>query len=145
MPRPSSCRRHVVIALCALAATAVLTGCGTSEHDQVQAKVQQFLTATRKKDATTLCNQVLSPTLIEAYIQHGITCKQYWQIGLAHVTEPSLLIGKIDVHGGKASAIVLTGAKGQESALDAIELVKTGAGWRIESLGSVVKASKGQP
>jgi hypothetical protein len=120
-----------------------LAGCGQSEHDKVQAKVKEFQTATAQRDAKTLCNDVLAPTLLEQYIQHGITCQQYWRLGLSHVRAPTLLIGKIAINGLRASVIVLTGATHQESSLDAIELVKTGAGWRISSLGSPVPASNG--
>jgi len=121
-----------------LAASVALAGCGKSEHDKVQAKVKEFETAIAKKDAKTLCNDVIGPALIEQYVAHGITCEQYWQTGLTGVKSPTLLIGRIVVRGTKASAVVLSGANGQESSLDAIELVKTGAGWRVSSLGSPV-------
>jgi hypothetical protein len=125
-----------VIAVCA--AMCLLAGCGTSERDQVQSKVQEFAKAASTRDAKTLCSDVIAPALIEAYLQRGITCQQYWSYGLKHVKLPTLAIGKIIVSGDNAEVITLTGAKGEVSSLDAIKLVKVAGGWRITSLGSPV-------
>jgi hypothetical protein len=119
-----------------------LGGCGQSERDVVRAKVQQFLDATRSKDYRTLCEQVLAPALVERLVAAGLQCEQAMQISLGGVQSPTLLIGRITVNGNHASAITLSGAKGQEGSLDAVKLVKTGAGWRIASLGSPVTSSK---
>jgi hypothetical protein len=64
-------------------------------------------------------------------------------IALSGVRNPTLSIGRITVNGQRASAITLTGATGQQASLDAIELVKTGQGWRVASLGSPLATSKG--
>jgi hypothetical protein len=120
------------------AVVCALAGCGTSVHDQVQAKVQQFVTATAAKDAKTICDQVLAPTLLERLAAGGITCQQAMQIFFSSVQSPTLSIGRIDISGQKASAITLTSAHGQQGSLDAIELVNTSHGWRISSLGSPV-------
>ena len=45
---------------------------------------------------------------------------------------PYLSVGKITVKGSTATVIVLSVAQGQRSSLDAIGLIKTGAGWRID-------------
>src|SRR6201993_1518771 len=118
-------------ALAAPVAAVALAGCGASERDVVQSKVQQFAQATAAHDARTMCREVIAPVLIEEYLQRGITCQQYWTLGLSHVSKPTLAIGRIVVTGNRAEVVVLTGAKGQVSSLDAIHLVKTGAGWRI--------------
>jgi hypothetical protein len=142
MPATKLVRRTLPVAglLCV-----ALSGCGQSEHDVVQAKVKEFEQAIAHKDAKKLCDDVIGPSLIEQYVAHGITCRQYWQLGLRQVSNPTLLVGRISVKGTKASAVVLSGAKGQESSLNAIELVKTGSGWRVSSLGSPVQASLGKP
>ena len=57
------------------------------------------------------------------------------QISLQNVKSPALSIGRVDVHGSKASVVTLTTAAGQEASIDALELVKTGGGWRVASLG----------
>jgi hypothetical protein len=116
----------------------VAGGCGTSDRDLVRAKVQQFLTATRTKDYKTLCEQVLAPALVERVVSAGLQCEQALQIALGGVSNPTLLIGRVTVAGSKASAITLSGAKGQEASLDAIQLIKTAQGWRVKSLGSPV-------
>jgi hypothetical protein len=122
------------------AGAAPLSGCGASDHDQVQAKVEQFLHATATKDYRTLCNQVLAPSLLERLAAGGIPCEQAMQIGLGGVQGPILSIGRILVNGQRASAITLTGARGQRGSIDAIELIKTGQGWRVTSLESPLTA-----
>jgi hypothetical protein len=118
------------------ALAAVIAGCGSTDRDDVHAKVKQFLQATSSKDYKTLCAQVLAPTLIERVVAGGLACEQAMQIALGPVQNPTLSIGRITVKGPTASAITLTGASGQQSSLDAIQLVKTSQGWRVASLGS---------
>ncbi len=123
-------------------AACLLAGCGTSDRDQVRAKVDQFLKATARKDYATLCHQVLAPGLLAHLAAGGIQCEQAMQIALGAVKSPALSIGRVDVRGDKASVITLTTATGQQASLDAIELTKTGSGWRVESLGTPVIPKK---
>ncbi|HWF74987.1 MAG TPA: hypothetical protein VG186_16675 [Solirubrobacteraceae bacterium] len=126
----------LVVAACALA------GCGTSTSDQVKAKVQQFATSVATKDARTLCDQVLAPTLLEHFAAVGISCVKAMQIFLGSVHNPTLAVGKVVVTGAKAEALTLSGAKGQLGALSAVELVNTSNGWRVSGLGqSILPAS----
>jgi hypothetical protein len=134
---PSAARRAWVIVL----AAAAVVGCGASEREQVQAKVEQFVKAAASKDYKTICDQVLAPSLLERLAAGGIPCEQAMQVGFGRVHNPTLSIGRIIVAGSTASAITLSGARGQEASLQAIELVRTGAGWRISSLGSPVGGS----
>jgi hypothetical protein len=120
-----------------------LSGCGTSERDKVQAKVEQFLHATATKDYKTLCDQVLAPSLLERFAAVNLPCQQGMQIALGGVKNPTLSIGRIIVNGSSASAITLTSARGQQGSLDAIGLVRTRQGWRVQSLGSPVAALAG--
>jgi hypothetical protein len=124
---------------------ALLAGCGSNARDDVQAKVEQFAKATASRDSKTMCEQVIAPILIESYLQRGITCRQYWNLGLSHVSKPTLAIGRIVITGSRASVIALTGASGEVSSLDAIKLVKTSVGWRIVSLGSPVLPPSSKP
>jgi hypothetical protein len=117
-----------------------LVGCGTSVKDQVQAKVQEFLKATSGKDYRTLCDDVLAPALVAHLSAAGLHCEQAMQIALGSVKRPQLAVGRISINGSKAQAITLSGASGQLGSLDAINLIQTGAGWRITSLGSPVPA-----
>jgi hypothetical protein len=127
-------RPRTVVA-CACAA-AVLAGCGTSAHDQVQSKVSQFLTAISRHDYRTLCTQVLSPTLLARLKNGGISCEQAMRISLSGVHDPILSVGRITVSGSTAQAITLSGASGQRGAFESINLIKTSHGWRISSLAT---------
>ncbi len=126
-------------------AAGLLGGCGTSDSDQVRAKVDQFLKATASKDYGALCHQVLGPVLLAHLSAGGIQCEQAMQIALGSLQSPSLSIGRIDVKGNTASVITLTTAARQEASLDAIELTKTSRGWRVESLGTPVVPGSKQP
>ncbi len=127
-------------------AACALGGCGTSEHDQVQAKVEQFATAAAGKDYQTICDQVLAPSLLAHLAPPaGPGCEQAMQIGLGSVRNPTLGTGPISISGDHASVVALTGARKQEDALTAIELVQTDHGWRISSLGSPVKGATPSP
>jgi hypothetical protein len=131
-----------LIAVIVAGAALALSGCGSTDRDDVQAKVKQFVHSISAKDSKTLCGQVLSQTLIEHIVAGGLSCEQAMQLFLGSVKNPSLSIGRIVVKGQNASAITLTGATGQQSSLDAIQLIKTSQGWRVTSLGSPVLPSR---
>jgi hypothetical protein len=118
-----------------------LGGCGTSDSAQVRAKVEQFVRAAAAKDYSTICGQVLAPSLLQRLSSAGVSCQQAMQIALSGVQEPTISIGRVKVSGQTASAITLSVAKGQVASLDAIDLIKTGDGWRLASLGSPLTVS----
>ncbi len=120
----------------AVACGAVVAGCGVNDRDLVRSKVQQLVHAVASRDATTLCGQVWSPSLLAHFGASGISCRQAMQVFFSSVSEPSLGIGRIDVHGSRASVITITTARSQQASLDAIQLVKTGDGWRVSALGT---------
>jgi hypothetical protein len=113
-----------------------LSGCGTSDRDLIRNKVDQFARAVAHRDAATLCRQVWAPSLLAHLTNGGISCRQAMQVFFGTVHAPQLSIGRVDIHGSSASAIVLTTAAGQEASIDAIELIRTGKGWRVSSLGT---------
>jgi len=121
-------------ALALAVAACAVSGCGTSQSAQVQAKVQQFARAVEARDATTLCQQVFAPTLLEHF--KAITCERAMQIFLGTVHGPTLAVGRVVINGNTAEAITLSGARHQIGALDAVELVNTSNGWRVSGLGS---------
>ncbi len=129
--------RAVIVGV-GIATAALAGGCGTSARDQVRAKVEQFGASVANKDYKTLCTQVLAPSLVRRISATGLTCEQAMQVGLSGLRNPTLSIAKITIHGATASAVTLTGAKGQVASLSAIELVQTKGGWRVSSLGSPV-------
>ena len=124
--------RGIVAVLCAYA----LTGCGADAHQQVEAKVQQFAHATATGDYKTLCTQVLAPALIRHLTDAGLSCEQAMKIFVSSVSNPRISVSKVTVRGSTASAVVLATATGQPPSLESIQLVNTGAGWRLESLAS---------
>jgi hypothetical protein len=113
-----------------------LGGCGQSTSQQVQAKMQQFATAVRSADASTMCDQVLAPALLTHFTDIGLPCVKAMRDFFTSVHDPTLAVGRIVVTGKKAEAITLSGAKGQIGSLSAIELVNTSNGWRVSGLGS---------
>jgi hypothetical protein len=135
-------RRSAQLTAAAALAAVALAGCGTSERDQVQAKVDQFIKATSRHDYATLCTQVLAPSLLSHLTAYGIKCEQAMAIGLKNVTDPNLAIGSITITGSKASVTTITTAKGQEASLTAIVLTNTAKGWRVSSLGTPVLPAK---
>jgi uncharacterized protein (DUF111 family) len=129
--------RSSIVGVCVMTA-ALAAGCGTSTREEVRAKVEQFGVSVANKDYKTLCTQVLAPSLVRRISATGLTCEQAMQVALERVHNPTLSIAKVTVHGNTASAVTLTGAKGQVGSLNAIELVQTKNGWRVSSLGSPV-------
>ena len=118
-------------------------GCGTSDRDQVRNKIDELAEAAAGRRYGELCQQVLSPSLAARFPAAGITCEQGMRIAFGDVVDPALSIGRITVHGRTAVVIVLSSARNQTASLDAIDLVKTNAGWRVSSLASSVGAAAG--
>ena len=123
-------------ALALLGVAYALSGCGASSSDQVQAKLEQFAHAVAKRDTATLCSQVLAPELVGHLSAAGLSCRQAMTTFVQSVSDPSLSVSKVQVKGGKASAMVLARAKGQPSSLEAVQLTNTKDGWRLTSLAS---------
>jgi hypothetical protein len=131
---------RLALGIVLLGTTAGLSGCGASERQEVQAKVEQFVTATANHDYRALCDEVLAPSLLSRLSSTGIGCERAMQIFVGSVHDPTLSIARITVSGRNASAIALTAAQGQRADLEAIKLVMTGKGWRVSSLGSPASA-----
>jgi ketosteroid isomerase-like protein len=125
-------RGVIVLIGCAL----VLAGCGVSAKQQVEAKVQEFAHATANRDYATLCNEVLAPALVAHLTAAGISCKQAMKVFTQSVKNPTISVSKVTVNGSSASAVVLAKATGQPSSREAIQLIKTSKGWRLDSLAS---------
>lgn len=121
----------------ALLTAAAVSGCGTSDSDQVRAKMQQFVHAVAAHDATTVCEQILDPSLTNRFAVQGLSCEQGMKIFMASVKDPTLSVGRVTVKQKQASALVLTGAHCQRLALAQLSLVKTAQGWRIDGEGKV--------
>jgi hypothetical protein len=119
-----------------LGAAYALAGCGASASDQVQAKLQQFAHAVAGRDAGTLCHRVLAPGLVAHLTAAGLTCDRAMETFFDSVTDPTMSVSKVHVTGASATAVVLTGARGQPAALEGVQLSDTQGGWRLTSLVS---------
>jgi hypothetical protein len=122
--------------LALLGAASALAGCGASTSQQVQAKLQQFAHSVARRDAAMLCGQVLAPSLVQRFAAAGIGCEQAMRTYFQSVTSPTLSVSKVTVHGTTASAVVLAGARGQQAALESVQLINTRNGWRLVSLAT---------
>ncbi|MFZ0044153.1 MAG: hypothetical protein WAK93_22795 [Solirubrobacteraceae bacterium] len=123
-------------AIALLGAAYALAGCGASASDQVQAKVQQFAHAVANRDVTTLCQDILAPSLVAHLTAAGISCTAAMETFVQTVQDPTLSVSRVKVSGKTASAVVLTTAKGQRASLATIQLIDTKTGWRLVSLAS---------
>jgi hypothetical protein len=132
------------LGIAVLGAACVLSGCGASQRQEVQAKVEQLVTATANKDDKTLCDEVLAPSLLEHLQGTGISCERAMRIFVDSVQDPTLSLSRVTVSGRTAVAIARTSASHQRAARQAIELVRTADGWRVASLGSSPSALTGR-
>ena len=122
--------------LALLGAAAALTGCGASANQQVQAKLQQFAHAVAGHDAPAICRQILAPALVRRFAAAGLDCERAMQTYFQSVSDPTLSVSRVSVHGTHASAVVLARARGQPGARESVELIDTGNGWRLVSLAT---------
>ena len=122
--------------LAVLGVAYALAGCGSSPADPVDAKVRQFAHAVAARDAATLCDQVLAPSLVTRLTDAGISCAQAMKTFVQSVQDPTISVGKVTVSGRSASAVVTTAAKGQPASKGTLELTRTQSGWRLVSLVS---------
>jgi hypothetical protein len=113
-----------------------LVGCGASASQQVQAKLQQFAHAVAAREPATLCRQVLAPALVSRLTAAGLRCEPAMKTFVDGVSDPTMAISKVTVKGSAATAVVLTGARGQQASLSAVHLTHTRNGWRLTSLAS---------
>jgi hypothetical protein len=121
------------VLLVALAMTMALTGCGTSDTDQVHATLNQFARAVATRNAKPICDRVLAPALVAKLEGVGLGCEYamehfFFSCRLQH---PTITVGKVAINGNTARALVFAGAKGQSGGIFAIGLVKTSEGWRV--------------
>jgi hypothetical protein len=122
-----------------LALALVIAGCGEkapTDEEQVRTTLTAFSRATAAKDYQMLCDKLLAPSLISDLKKIGLPCEIALQKGLGDVRQPRLIVGAVTVNGKTAVAEVRTSAEGETPSKDTIQLVRTGAGWRIASLST---------
>jgi len=123
-------------AVAALTAAITLGGCGGNPQADVRAKVHEFADAVAAHDYSTICSDVLAPSLLADFARGGISCRQALRIALGGVRHPHLALGPVKVTGAHASALTISQAAGQKTVLTSLVLTDTAKGWRISSLGS---------
>ena len=126
--------RRPLAALLALAGLVCACGGGPSDTDRVRTVVEAFGAASAAKDYQQLCDDLLSPKLVDEVEQQGLPCEVALKQGLGEVTAPKLTIGQITVKGDDATAEVRSTAVGEDPSRDTLELVRVDEGWYIASL-----------
>jgi hypothetical protein len=135
-------RRNAAVALLVPLA---LVGCGADTEDggnggdattAVRATVAKFGVATRTHDWQTICDQLLSETLVSKIEDVGLPCETAVEKGLGDVKNPTLEITDVSIAGARALVSIHTTANGQEPSDDALQVVKQDNEWRIASLAA---------
>ena len=119
-----------------LACAALLAGCGDDDEGDVRATLGAFAQATAAKDYQRMCDDLLSPKLIEQIRRVNLPCEVALRTGLEDVEKPRLEIRSVKVDGDTATARVHSTAANQEPSDDVVKLEKVGGEWRIASLAS---------
>jgi hypothetical protein len=133
--------RDLAVAGAALIAAGV-AGCGSSNHTPspaadraaVRGALVQLDEATAAHNYQLLCNRVLARELVRKVASAGLPCQEALRIGLGGVRQPHLQVTRIKVQGNHALAQVYSGATGQQSSTDIVQLVREQGGWRVTSL-----------
>jgi len=121
-----------------------LAGCGADTENgggadattAVRATVAKFGVATRDHDWQTICDELLSQTLVDKIEDVGLPCETAVEKGLGDVKNPTLEITDVSIAGSRALVSVHTTANGQEPSDDALQVVKQDGQWRIASLAA---------
>ena len=114
-------------AACLLAVVAAGCGGGPSDAQRVRAKAREFARATRTHDARALCERILAPDLVRAAEQASAQPCERAVRSLFAGSPPQEHTSRVLVDGDLATARL-----GRET----ITLVRTGAGWRLTSVGN---------
>jgi hypothetical protein len=126
--------RGLLVAVLLVAMGLSACGGGPSDTEKVQTAVEAFGRATAAKDFQRMCDELLSPKLVEEVETAGLPCEVALREGLGEVQAPTLTIGKITVDDDKATAEVNSSAQGQAPSRDTLQLERVGETWRIASL-----------
>jgi ketosteroid isomerase-like protein len=113
---------------CAAGILALLaSGCGTTDADRVRSALDDYAQAVAHRDARALCRRILAPDLVSATERAtGRRCEMAVR-ALVGERAPRVAGATVRVDGLSATARL-----GRQT----LVLVKTGAGWRLASLGN---------
>jgi hypothetical protein len=132
------------LALCLVALA--LTGCGSAaprdsagefsgEKRAVAAAVEAVEKAARENDTKRLCTQLLTDQLVAAVKRAGTDCVTAVRDSFKDASSKELTVDDVSIRGDTATAKVTSGT-GSDEKTDTLQLLKTGADWRISALVS---------
>ena len=124
---------RVLLATVVVAGACMLSGCGSSDSDQVHATLDQFARAVATRDAKPICDQVLAPSLVARMEAVGLSCEVAIRkfFFSCNVRNPMLAVGQVTISRGTARALVYSAASGQPPGIFQLGLIKTSRGWRV--------------
>jgi Domain of unknown function (DUF4878) len=130
-----------------LAALALgLSACGQATEDSagdfqgaqkdVAQTVEDLQSASRKKDASKICDELLAPALV-AQIKTASkdTCPNALDDALGDADSFELQVKKVTIEGTQATVVVESDVGADEHKSDTIELTKDNGSWKIATLG----------
>jgi hypothetical protein len=132
-------------ALVPVLVVAALSGCGDrtpSDEEQVRSVLATFAKATEGRDYQTLCDEVLAPKLLTGLQSIGLPCEVALRNSLGEVRDPRLTVGRVSVHGDKATAEVRTSAQGQAPSSDTVELARIKGAWKVSALAGRARPAR---
>jgi hypothetical protein len=125
-----------------LAAVLGLSGCGTAQRSSspkftgaqkdVADVVGQLATAGRRKDAATICNDILSKQLLAELKTAGGDCETEMKAAIKDADDYDLQVRSVKVDGVNATAQV---RQGKDGPVATFTFVKEGNDWRASALG----------
>jgi hypothetical protein len=120
----------------------VAAGCGSTSsardfagaEQAIAEKVEQLQSAGESRDGDEICTEVVSRALRQALTAPGSTCPEQVDEALGDADDFELDVRDVTIRGERATAQVRARVGGAER-LRAVELVRQGGGWRVDSLG----------
>jgi hypothetical protein len=119
----------------------VLAACGGDDKgprpagapaEEIAQLMRDFERATARRDFRTICEDLLATEVRER--AGGRRCPAVLRRNAAGVASPRIKLLGITLRRGAATARVLTTSRGQDPAIDVVELVREKDGYRIASL-----------
>jgi hypothetical protein len=126
-----------LLALVLALAVPVAAGCGgrtPSDEEQIRDVLATFAGAIEKREYQRLCDDVFAPKLLDGLRGIGLPCEVALRNSLGEVRDPRLTVGKVTVHGDRATAEIRTSAEGQPPSSDNLELQRIKDKWKVSSL-----------
>ena len=125
-----------------IAAALVLSACSTAQtssspkftgaQKDVADLVDKLATAGRRRDAATICNDILAKQLLTQLKSAGGDCETEMKDAIADATDYDLQVRSVKVSGNSATAQVRQGNHGKVATFT---FVKESGGWRASDLG----------